>query len=285
MNLAMEVAPQPLDRAARLKAPLLMGVLNCTPDSFYASSRASGEAAVQRGLKMAEEGADFLDVGGESTRPGSDPVSEDEESLRVLPVIEQLVRKTRIPVSIDTCKAGVARRALDAGATVLNDITALRGDPAMLGISLAYPKVILMHMQGIPKTMQENPHYENVVADICDFFRERINAFVHAGGDASRVLIDPGIGFGKTLEHNLEILRRLEDFQILGRPVVVGASRKSFIGRLLGGDGRLAASEERLEGSLAVACRAAMAGAAILRVHDVLATHRMLAVWAEIGRR
>ena len=259
-----------------------MGIINATPDSFYASSRAAGKAAVHLGLRMEEEGADILDIGGESSRPGADPVSEDEESRRVLPVIEQLARRTRIPISVDTYKAGVARRARESGAAILNDITALRGDPGMAEVSAIFSKVILMHMLGTPKTMQEDPRYADVVEDISAFFRERIRCFASAGGDPSKVLVDPGIGFGKTLKHNLEILRRLEEFKRLGRPLVVGASRKSFIGVLMSDSDSPLPVQDRLEGSLAAACRAALAGAAVLRVHDVLATRRALRVLAAV---
>jgi len=259
-----------------------MGILNATPDSFFEASRALADAAVDAGARMAEEGADMIDVGGESTRPGAQPVAEEEECGRVLPVIERLAKRLKIPISIDTYKSGVARRALEAGATVLNDIWALRGDERMPAIARSFDRVVLMHMQGTPKTMQEAPAYGDVVAEVRKFFEERLAAFVQAGGDPSRVLIDPGIGFGKTLEHNLAILRGLEQFKRLGRPIVVGASRKSFIGRLLGGENPLP-PEERLEGSLAVACRAAQAGAAVLRVHDVLATRRALDVFASIS--
>jgi len=259
-----------------------MGIVNATPDSFFESSRALADAAVDAGVRMAEEGADMIDVGGESTRPGALPVAEEEECRRVLPVIERLAKRLQIPISVDTYKAAVARRAREAGATVLNDISALRGDERMLAVAKSFDRVILMHMQGTPRTMQEAPSYEDVVGEIRAFFEERLAEFAKAGGDASRALFDPGIGFGKTVEHNVEILRGLERFKSLGRPIVVGASRKSFIGRLLGGEKPLP-PEERLEGSLAVACRAAQAGAAVLRVHDVLATRRALDVFARVS--
>ena len=278
-----------------------MGIVNVTPDSFYAGSRATAGAAVAVGLELEQEGADYLDIGGESTRPGADPVSEDEESRRVLPVVEALAKRARIPISVDTCKAAVARRAREAGASILNDITALRGDPRMIETAKAFDHVILMHMQGTPRTMQESPSYQDVVVDIRAFFEERLAAFSRAGGEAARVWLDPGIGFGKTLDHNLEILRRLERFAALGRPLVVGASRKSFLGKLLGGkenilppaatagmavatggEEHVLPPEDRLEGSLAVACRAAEAGAAVVRVHDVRATCRALDTFAAV---
>lgn len=262
--------------------PLVMGILNATPDSFYASSRVLEGEAVRLGLEMVEQGADLLDVGGESTRPGADPVAEEEECRRVLPVLEALARRAGVPLSVDTRKAGVARRSLEAGASVLNDVSALRGDPGMAEAALRFSRVILMHMQGEPGTMQENPRYGDVVGEILAFFRERLEAFRRAGGDESRVLLDPGIGFGKDLGHNLEILRRLEEFKALGRPLALGASRKSFIGRILGGEKTPLAPEERLEGSLAVACRAAEAGVDMVRVHDVRATRRALQVYAAL---
>ncbi len=267
-----------------------MGVLNVTPDSFYPESRAFWEGrdaldeTVRRGLRLAAEGADILDIGGQSTRPGSEPVPEEEESRRVVAVIERLAPAVRIPISVDTSKASVAKAARAAGASILNDVTALRGDPAMAEAALEYPEIILMHMQGTPKTMQQRPTYGDVVADVLSFFQERLGALRRLGVSEARVLLDPGIGFGKDLGHNLEILRRLEEFRVLGRPLVIGASRKSFIGRILAASEGTAdplGPEERLEGSLAVACRAAAAGASVVRVHDVRATRRALEVWAK----
>lgn len=274
-------SPPPPRNIVSFPQPLLMGVVNATPDSFYAGSRAlSSDEVVRRGLELAEEGADWLDIGGESTRPGSDPVSMEEECRRILPAIEGLARRCGVPVSVDTSKATVARRARDAGATILNDISALRSDPEMPQAALGFNKVILMHMQGIPKTMQEDPRYGNVVRDILGFFRDRLQAFERAGGDASKVWLDPGIGFGKDLEHNLDILHRLEELRSSGRPLVLGVSRKSFLGRLLGSSGSPLSPEDRLEGSLAAACRAAQAGVEVLRVHDVRATKRALVVFS-----
>ena len=219
--------------------PLLMGIVNVTPDSFYAASRVpSVEAAVTLGLELVEEGAEALDVGGESTRPGSDPVGAGEELRRVVPVVEALARRAGVPVSVDTSKAGVARAARRAGASWLNDVTALRGDPDMLREALRFEKVILMHMLGTsPKTMQERPEYENVTEEVKGFLEGRCREYVDAGGDASRVVYDPGIGFGKTLEHNLELLRGLPELGRLG-PVLVGVSRKSFLGVLPGPAGK-----------------------------------------------
>jgi dihydropteroate synthase len=269
--------------ALGLRRPLLMGALNLTPDSFYALSRSgSAEAALRAGLKMEEDGADMLDLGGESTRPGAEPVSDEEETRRVVPAISALAGRVKIPISIDTSKAAVARRALEAGAVILNDVTALLGDPKMPAIARRYRTIVLMHMQGRPKTMQEDPRYGDVVGEILDFLRERITAFQKEGGDSARVWIDPGIGFGKTAEQNVEILRRLEEFLAPGRPLLLGASRKSFIGAVAGGSDRPLPPELRLEGSLAVACRAAAAGAHALRVHDVAETRRALEVFARV---
>lgn len=263
-------------RAARLGRPLVMGILNLTPDSFYAPSRAQFQAAVDRGLALEQEGADLLDLGGESSRPGAEPVSVGDECRRVLPVIEALAARVKIPISIDTYKAEVAERALELGASVLNDITALRRDPRMPEAAARYPRVVLMHMLGTdPRTMQKAPAYADVVGEVAAFLRERLAAFAAVGGDPARAWIDPGIGFGKTLEHNLELLRGLEALCALG-PLLLGASRKSFLGP--------APAEERLEGSLAAACRAAEAGAICVRVHDVAATRRALDAWARMRK-
>ena len=283
----MTPAPSSLQAPARSlprsPRPRVMGILNITADSFYEDSRVpSAEAAVRRGLEMEAEGADMLDIGGESTRPGSDPVSREEECRRVLPVVEALAKKVKIPLSIDTSKAAVAERALDCGASILNDVTALRGDPRMSEAALRYPVVLLMHMLGTPRTMQEDPRYSDAVAEVAAFLRERLSAFSARGGDTGKVWLDPGIGFGKTLEHNLEILSRLEELRALGRPLVLGASRKSFIGGVLGEPGRPLPAQERLPGSLAAACRAAEAGVHAVRVHDVKETRRALEVYARV---
>jgi dihydropteroate synthase len=256
-----------------------MGVLNVTPDSFSDGGNFfDTESAVAHARQMAEDGADCIDVGGESTRPGSDPVSEEEELRRVIPVIEGLKGDITIPISIDTYKPRVAREALQAGASIINDVTGLT-NPEMLAVAAdAHVPVVVMHMQGQPKTMQENPVYGDVVADIMSFFRERIAHAKDAGvGD---LILDPGIGFGKTLEHNLTILKRLGEFSTLGFPILVGASRKSFIGTLTG---NLPASE-RLEGTLAASVIAVAYGASWVRVHDVKAHARALAVADAITR-
>ncbi|TBR24397.1 dihydropteroate synthase [bacterium] len=260
-----------------------MGIVNATPDSFYAASRAQFEGAVSRGRAMAEEGADLLDVGGESTRPGSDPVSAEEESARVLPVVEALSARAGVPVSLDTAKFEVALRGLSAGASVLNDVQALRGSPDMPALAARYPLVVLMHMLGTsPRTMQANPVYGDVVAEVTTFLAQRLAALRAAGAAPDRAWVDPGLGFGKTVAHNLALLGGLEALGGLA-PVLVGASRKSFIGKLLGSEASPLPPEERLEGSLAAACRAAGAGAVCVRVHDVRATVRALEVWKSCG--
>lgn len=248
-----------------------MGIVNATGDSFYAPSRAQGEAAIAAGRRLADEGADLVDVGGESTRPGSEPVAVKEECRRVLPVIEALAGRLSIPISIDTAKPEVAALALGAGATILNDICALRV-PGMSEVASRFPLVILMHMRGTsPTTMQDDPRYDDVVAEVKSFLSSRLEL-------SPKAWIDPGIGFGKTLEHNLELLRRLSEFSALA-PVLLGASRKSFIGKLLGTAGKPLPSDDCLPGSLAAACRAAEAGAACVRVHDVKETVRVLDAW------
>ena len=260
-----------------------MGVLNATPDSFYGASRTPEKrACLEAAMRLAEEGADILDIGGQSTRPGSDPVSEEEELRRVLPVVEELSRRLSIPISVDTDKAGVARRAREAGASVLNDVRALRGE-GMVEAALEYEAVVLMHMSGAsPKEMQNDPFYEDVTEEVKEFFGERTRKYMQAGGDAARLLYDPGIGFGKTTEHNLTLLRRIEAFVKMG-PVVLGVSRKSFIGKILGSEDNPLPPEDRLEGSLAVACMAAIQGVRILRVHDVGATRRALRVMEAVA--
>ena len=244
----------------------VMGILNVTPDSFFdGGADASPEAAVRRGLAQVAEGADLLDIGGESSRPGSDPVTAEEEMRRVLPVIEGLRRKTGIPISIDTTKAAVAREAIARGASIVNDISAMRFDKAMAGVvAESGASVVLMHMLGRPKTMQVAPSYADVIEDLCAFFGERIAAAIDAGIPRNRLLIDPGIGFGKDLGANLDILRNLPRFRTFGVPIVVGLSRKSFLGRITGLD-----QQDRLPGTIAANAVAVARGANIIRVHDV----------------
>lgn len=282
-----ESAPRTLDAWLRSRrAPLLLGVLNVTPDSFFDGGRFfETEKAIHRGLELVEEGADALDVGGESTRPGSDPTPLEEEIRRVIPVVEGLARRVPVPISVDTRKAVVARRALNAGAWMINDVSALTEDPEMARVAVeAKAPVILMHKKGDPKTMQQAAAYADVVAEVREYLDARISAFADAGGDSALTLVDPGIGFGKTLDHNLQLLRGLKALKELGRPIVAGVSRKSFVGRILAraaglpGEDPLLPVEDRLEGSLAASVWAALQGADVLRVHDVRATRRALDV-------
>jgi len=258
-----------------------MGIVNVTPDSFSDGGlHADPAAAIAHGRRLIAEGAAIVDVGGESTRPGAEPVPAAVELGRVGPVVEAL--SGAAPVSIDTSKAAVAAVALEAGATIVNDVTALRGDPAMAELCAERGcEVVLMHMRGTPRTMQEAPAYDDVVADVRAFLAERIEAAVAAGIAEERILVDPGIGFGKTVEHNLELLRRLGELAELGRPLVVGSSRKAFLGAITGrGVG------ERIGGTIASSVLAVAAGAAVVRVHDVLATRRALdTAEAILGRR
>jgi dihydropteroate synthase len=250
-----------------------MGVLNVTPDSFSDGGRfLASDAAVAHARRLVEEGADLIDVGGESTRPGADPVSEELELERVMPVIDAL--GASVPLSIDTSKAAVARAALAAGASFVNDVTALRGDPGMAAaVAGSGADVCLVHMQGEPRTMQDDPRYGDVVADVRVFLEERLAAAIAAGIPAERVWLDPGIGFGKTSEHNLELIRRLDEIVAIGPPVVIGASRKRFLGRLTGRP-----ETERAAATVAVNVLALVRGAAMFRVHDVAATRDALTV-------
>ncbi len=252
----------------RFPRPSVMGILNVTPDSFYDGGvNYRPDAAVASARRMAAEGAAIVDVGGESTRPGSEGVSLDDELRRVLPVLEALARD--VPISIDTAKAEVARRALELGAELVNDVTALRGDAAMAEIVAAGDAYLcLMHMQGEPRTMQANPTYEDVVSDVKAFLDERLAFAVAAGIREERVCLDPGIGFGKTVDQNFELVRRLGELAELGRPVLVGFSHKSSLGRVLGDPH---ASTGPLAASLAVAVAAYERGATMLRAHDVRA--------------
>ncbi len=255
-------------RLVYLGRPLIMGVLNVTPDSFSDGGRfLDPEGAIRHGLQLAHEGADLIDIGGESTRPGSRGVSTQEELRRVIPVVQHLASTLRIPLSIDTSKAEVAARALEAGAGIVNDVTALRGEAEMASVIARHTAaVILMHMRGSPHTMQRDPRYADVVADVAAFLRDAASRAEAAGIDPSRILVDPGLGFGKTVRHNLILLQQLDRIASLGYPVVIGPSRKSFIGRTLDVD-----VEERLIGTLACVAHAQRCGAHLVRVHDVRA--------------
>jgi dihydropteroate synthase len=259
--------------------PYVMGVLNVTPDSFSDGGQWQ-DAAAPRGLAMLEAGADIIDVGGESTRPGSDPVDEGAEIARVAPVIAALRASTKAPISIDTMKPGVARAAVNAGASMWNDVNALRGPGALETAASLHRPVVLMHMQGEPRTMQASPHYEDVVAEVIAFLRERVKAADAKG--VEDIFVDPGIGFGKTLDHNLALLANVDRIAVeTGRPVVIGASRKRFIQAI---DERAKdAGVDRLGGSIAAALLAAQKGAAMVRVHDVAETVQALKVWRAVA--
>ena len=267
-------------RPLRLDRVRVMGIVNVTPDSFSdGGEHATTEAAIAHGLRLSEEGADILDIGGESTRPGADDVAVDEELRRVIPVIEALAQRTTLPVSIDTSKPEVMRAAVAAGAGMINDVYGLRRDGALdAAASLGVP-VVLMHMLGEPRSMQEAPVYDDVVADVHRFLAERIFAAEMAGIAKSRIVVDPGFGFGKTLEHNLALLARLDRIAALGVPVLAGLSRKRSIGQLTGRDDPHA----RIHGSVAAHLIAAQNGAKLVRVHDVAATVDALKVWAAVA--
>lgn len=263
-------------RALKLDRPRVCGILNLTDDSFSGDGlRGDVEAAVLRGIAMVEQGADLLDVGAESTRPGADPVDAHAEIQRVVPVIEALAKRVGVPISIDTSKPEVMRAAVVAGAGMINDVCALRREGALDAAAELKVPVCLMHMQGEPRTMQDAPHYDDVVGEVHRFLAERVFACEMAGIDKRQVLIDPGFGFGKTLEHNLALLRALDRFRDLAAGVFAGLSRKSMIGTITGREG----GAERATGSAVAAMIAVQRGARVVRVHDVAATRDALAVW------
>lgn len=258
-----------------------MGVLNVTPDSFYDGGRRAGvQAALKHARRLLAEGADLIDVGGESTRPGAHPVGAPEEMDRVLPVIEALVAQGGVRISVDTSKPEVAARAVGAGAEIWNDVQALRAPGAADAAARLGCGVVLMHMQGDPRTMQRDPRYGKVVEEVASWLADRAAAVQAAGVAADRIWLDPGLGFGKTLAHNLALLARLDHLCGLGFPVLAGASRKSFIQAI----DPTATAEARLPGSLAAALAAAKAGCAVLRVHDVAQTRQALQVWEAVER-
>jgi dihydropteroate synthase len=261
---------------------LVMGIVNVTPDSFSDGGRfVAHDAAVAHGLQLVEQGADILDIGGESSRPGAQPVSLEEELNRVVPVVRELAARTTTPISVDTTKAEVARQALDVGAHIINDITALQGDAEMIEVVLSSGAgVVLMHMQGSPATMQLNPTYTDVVAEVAEFLQTRLQALADVGIAGERAAVDPGIGFGKKTEHNLRLLARLAELQRLGRPVCLGVSRKGVFGKLLARP-----VEQRLAGSLAAVCHALSRKAAqIVRVHDVAETRDVVLLFQTLER-
>jgi dihydropteroate synthase len=268
------------DRAGTLTpgpGPAVVGILNITPDSFSDGGEFFDPgAAAEHAATMLDEGADILDVGGESTRPGSDPVSQEEEIQRVIPVLERILSvRPEAVISVDTYRSGTATAALEAGASLVNDVTALRGDPRIASvIQEAACPVILMHMQGEPKTMQKEPHYEDVVREVRDFLAERAGYAVEAGIRPEKVILDPGIGFGKNLQHNLALLRNLDAIVDLGFPVLIGASRKSFMEKITG----VQEARDRVSGTVATTVLAYERGATFFRVHDVRANREALAV-------
>jgi len=271
----------PSGRKLEFEKPLIMGIVNVTPDSFYAASRVEKDKLIDFAARMVKEGVDIIDIGGESTRPGSDRISEEEELNRVVPAVEIVRKNFDVVISVDTYKAKVAEEALKNGAEMVNDVSALRFDPAMMDVLKTYkPAVVLMHMKGEPKTMQENPYYEDVVKEILYFFKERIEKLQQIGLE-DKVIIDPGIGFGKRLVDNLEIIRRISEFNSLKKPLLVGASRKSFIGQVLGN----LPPEERLYGTLAVTAYCVLNGVDIVRVHDVKENLHVIKLIQAISKR
>jgi dihydropteroate synthase len=267
------------------RRPLLMGIVNVTPDSFsdggkfFDRTNYDPQMAIDHGLKLAAEGADILDIGGESTRPYSEPVSADEELRRVLPIVEALCRQTSLPISIDTSKASVAREALAAGAEIINDITGLRGDPDMLPLAAeSRAGICAMHIQGTPQTMQDNPLYDNVVADVFSYLTDCRDTLQKAGVESERITLDPGVGFGKTHQDNLTLLAGCGAFHALGCPLLVGHSRKGFIGKVLGDK-----ETDRTFGTVGTALSLARQGVQILRVHDVGAVCQALLLFEATG--
>lgn len=273
---------RPSHSGIAFSSPNLMGIVNATPDSFSDGGQyASVPHAIDHAMAMAQSGADILDIGGESTRPGAEPVTEQEEADRVLPVIEGLVAAgVSVPISIDTRNGSVARQALAAGARILNDVSALSHDPASLDAAKDAQLVCLMHAQGDPQTMQHNPEYENVLLDVFDYLEYRISVCEMAGVPRERLIVDPGIGFGKTIAHNLALIRGLALFHGLGCPVLLGASRKGFIGKL-GGEPE---ASRRAPGSIAAALAGLASGVQVLRVHDVSETAQAVRIWQAIDQ-
>lgn len=262
-----------------LDCPLMMGIVNVTPDSFSdGGCYVTVDQAVERAMALVAQGADILDLGAESTRPGATPVGEQEEMDRLLPVLHEVMKRTAVPLSVDTMKSRVAREALDAGASIINDVTALRFDPDMAAVvAQSGAGVVMMHMQGMPMTMQESPRYDSVVNDVSRFFVERIAAAERAGIAKSQIVLDPGFGFGKLLIHNLELLNHLSSFDQLGCPVLAGVSRKAFLGKILDRPVR-----DREWGTAAAVALAVDRGASIIRVHDVASMKDVVMVAAAV---
>ena len=277
MNLCWTLRTRDLTRQ---RLPLLMGILNVTPDSFSDGGQFNAlDQAVARALQMEADGADIIDIGGESTRPGSEGVTLDEELRRTIPVIRELAQKLRIPISIDTTKSEVAREALDAGAEIVNDISGLTFDHAMMDVCReADAGICLMHIQGTPQTMQQNPQYTDVVSEVSEFLQQQVDRCLMAGILAERMCVDPGIGFGKTADHNLQLLKAIPRLQAeLQRPVLIGHSRKRFLSKILG-----RSVEERESGTVGVSIALAQLGVDILRIHDVRSVRDALVAWDTI---
>ena len=262
------------------KRTYIMGILNVTPDSFSDGGLYfQQDKAIDQGFAMVREGADIIDIGGESTRPYSENISDDEELERVIPVIKALSRDIKVPISIDTCKAEVARQALRAGASMINDISALRFDPEMASVAAkAGVPVILMHMKGTPGNMQDNPSYDNLIPEILDFLQDGIDRAVKSGITKDMIIVDPGIGFGKTFEHNLELIKELKQLAALERPILLGTSRKAFIGHILGND-----PDRRDNGTMATVSVGVLNGAHIVRVHNLKKAFETVKVLDAIG--
>lgn len=260
--------------------PLLMGIVNVTPDSFSDGGKSlSPQAAIDWGLRLADEGADLLDIGGESTRPYSTPVTADEELRRVIPVLEALASRVAIPLSVDTSKSVVARAASAAGAEIINDVTALAGDPQMSAVAVESAcGVCVMHMQGTPQTMQDNPHYDDVVQEVKGYLRSRLAALVAAGIAAAKICLDPGIGFGKTHQHNLTLMAHCDQIHELARPILVGHSRKAFLGKVLGD-----IEADRTQATVGAALALASQGVQLIRVHEVRPVREALLAFAAAG--
>jgi dihydropteroate synthase len=275
------IAPRPTWAGFDLARPLIMGVVNVTPDSFSdGGDFATAEDAIAQGLRLAEQGADIVDVGGESTRPGAQEVSAEEEIRRVVSVVRSLAERG-LAVSIDTRHAAVMAASVAAGARIINDITALTGDPASAKVAAkSGAALVLMHMQGEPRTMQADPHYADTTLDLLDYFTDRLADLQKLGADPARIALDPGIGFGKKDPHNLLLLQELAAFQVFGCPVLLGVSRKSFVGRLSRGEN----PKDRMAGSLAAGLAGFDQGVQIIRVHDVAETFQARAIWQALGR-
>jgi len=264
------------------KKTYIMGILNVTPDSFSDGGLYFDRTkAIKRAFQIIEEGADMIDIGGESTRPGSEPITIDEELRRTIPVIEVLAENIKIPISIDTYKSEVAKKALDAGASMVNDISGLRFDPLMADVVSMYGvPVVVMHIKGTPRDMQQNPVYEALIPEIMDYLRTSIHIAEQSGIPGDRIIVDPGIGFGKTFDHNLEIINNLQEFTLLEKPILIGPSRKAFIGKILGD----VPAQERIEGTIAAVAICVMKGANIVRVHDIREIAKVVKVVDAIKR-